>query len=84
MREAKIYLAVADCIRQNYKVSSDPVCFVLKDMTDQLCQRFEKFDKTFPRKTFVRYCGFEQEKKETINHEKIRDIPKRSEGEKSR
>jgi hypothetical protein len=60
MEHARLYPIIAKWIADNYIISSDPVRFVLKDMVDQLCQKFEAVDEDFMRETFIKYCKLEE------------------------
>ena len=57
MLSRKHYKAIAEIIRTNYAVSSEPVKFVLRDMTDQLCQYFESDNPRFDRQRFIDACN---------------------------
>ena len=53
----KDYKVIAAIIKANYSVSTEPVKFVLRDMTDQIAQYFAEENERFDRAIFVRACG---------------------------
>ncbi len=57
MTSRKDYEAIASIIKNNYDVSTEPVRFVLRDMTDQIAQYFVADNSRFNREKFVIACG---------------------------
>lgn len=57
MTSRKDYKAIAEIIKNNYDVSTEPVRFMLRDMTDQIAQYFASDNPQFDRLKFVDVCG---------------------------
>lgn len=59
MLTRKHHKAIASIIKNNYEVSTPPIKFVLRDMTDQIAQYFAADNPRFDRAKFVDACGLD-------------------------